>query len=334
MSGRLEKDRLIEEKIKLLVQEQPSVISGYSMSFGRKTSNTKIKYIRHVINFCTYLINEFSIDMNNYQDMQNINYSHITAYMNYISIHSPNGEYVIKESGSCAAVFYAIKHFCKYLKLCRYIQHNPCEDVEVPKDNKQRNIVSLSQDEIQIIKNNINKGVGTSKAKATQVKWKNRDLCLISLGITTGLRVSALSNIDIDDIDFQEKSIKTIEKGNVERTVYLSDKMIELIKIWMKDREVLLKDNDCNALFISAKHQRIGVTTIREMLKKYTYNINKNISPHKLRSTTATNLYDITGDIYLVADVLGHSNIQNTRRYACVSNDRRKLAANTLSKLM
>ena len=110
--------------------------------------------------------------------------------------------------------------------------------------------------------------------------------------------------------------------------------MIEIIKIWLCDREKLLKNDNCEALFISAKQQRIGVNTIRDMLKKYTYNIDKKITPHKLRSTAATNLYDATGDIYLVADVLGHHNIQNTKRYAKVSNSKKEFAADTLSKLI
>jgi integrase/recombinase XerC len=128
----------------------------------------------------------------------------------------------------------------------------------------------------------------------------------------------------------------TIEKGEEERTVFLSDKMMELLKTWLYDREQILRkcNVDCDALFISSEKQRIGITTIRDMLKKYTYNIDKHITPHKLRSTAATNLYEKTGDIYLVADVLGHHNIQNTRRYAKVSNNKRMIAAKELSNLI
>lgn len=334
MSGRLDKDKKIEYKLQNLINEQSLIIKGYSKSFGNKTFATKNVYINHVINFCNHLTINFNIDMNNINDVKNINYSHVASYMDYTKYHKPDGTYIEKEAGSCAAEFYAIKHFCKYLKLCRYIDYNPCDEMEVPKDKKVHDIISLSIDEINLIKNNICKGVGTSRAKAKQAKWKNRDLCIVLLGVTTGLRVSAITNIDIDDINFKDKTIKTIEKGNYERYIFLSDKMIEIIKAWMSDREKLLKNDNCDALFISAKQQRIGVNTIRDMLNKYTYNIDKKITPHKLRSTTATNLYDATGDIYLVADVLGHNNIQNTKRYAKVSNSRKEFAANTLSKLV
>ena len=154
------------------------------------------------------------------------------------------------------------------------------------------------------------------------------------LGITTGLRVSAISNIDIDDIDFKNNVLRTIEKGGYEREIFLSDKLVDIINNWIVDRKKILGKIECNALFISTQKKRIGITTIRSLLTKYTYNISKHITPHKLRSTTAINLYDTTGDIFLVADVLGHHNIENTKRYTKVSNAKRKYAADKLSNLI
>ena len=185
MSGRFDKDKKIEYKLQNLINGQSLVIKGYSKSFGNKTFATKNVYINHVINFCNYLKTNFNIDMNNIDDITNINYSHITAYMDYTKYHTPNGDYIDKEAGACAAEFYAIKHFCKYLKLCRYINYNPCDEIEVPKDKKVHDIISLSKSEINLIKKNISKGVGTSRARAKQEKWKNRDLCIVLLGITT-----------------------------------------------------------------------------------------------------------------------------------------------------
>lgn len=334
MSGRAEKDRRIEEKINLLIQNQPKIIKDYANSFGNKTATTKEVYINQVIHFVNYLQKEYNLDISDLNQIRALNYIHINAYMNYIKTHNTDGTYAVKEAGSCAAVFYAIKHFCKYLLYCRYIDENPCLNVEVPKDRKQHDIVSLTPKEINIVKENIRKGVGSSKAKSCQSLWKGRDNCIIMLAISTGLRVSALANIDIGDINFETKTLKTIEKGNFERTIYLSDKMIDIINIWVRERQVLLNGVKCDALFISNHKKRIGITSIRDLLHKYTYNIPKHITPHKLRSTTATNLYEKTGDIYLVADVLGHHNIQNTRRYAKVSDDKRIHAANELSNLI
>lgn len=334
MSGRIQRDKELEEKINLLVNTQPLIIKEYSKSFGNKTSNTKRAYIKHAISFVNYLKNEYDLDISNTSNIRTLNYSHISSYIDYIKSHTPDGKYINKEAGTCAAEFYAIKHFCKYLFLCRYIDYNPCSDIEVPKDKKQHEIISLTPEEIQIIKDNISKGVGSNRAKAYQNTWKTRDLCIVMLGVSTGLRVSAISNIDLKDINFKEKTLRTIEKGNFERTIYLSEKLIEIINDWLSDRQKILGNLSCDALFISSRKTRIGLTTIRTLLEKYTYNIPKHITPHKLRSTTATNLYDKTGDIYLVADVLGHHNIQNTRRYAKVSNEKRIFAANQLSSLL
>lgn len=334
MSGRLEHDKKIEEKIKLKLIDQPQLIRDYANSFGNKTASTKKIYINYVIDFVEFLKREYDLDITVIKNVKKLNYSHINTYMNYIKNHMPDGTVVEKTAGTCAMEFYSIKHFCKYLYRCRYIRYNPCEDVEVPKDNTLHEIVSLTPEEIQKIKDNIANGVGTSRSQAYMKKWKSRDLCIILLGISTGLRVTAIANVDIKDIDFDEKMLHTIEKGNVERVVCLSDKMIDIIKLWMVDREKILGDTQCDALFISWYRERIGGSTIRDILNRYTYNINKNITPHKLRSTAATNLYEKTGDIYLVADVLGHRNLKNTMRYAKVSNDKRKYAAEKLSDLI
>ena len=334
MSGRLERDKKIEDKISLLIKSQPVTIKEYANSFGNKTSATKKLYISRAISFVNYLNTEYDLDFNDISSLKRLNYSHISSYMNYIKTHTPDGTYIVKEAGSCAAEFYAMKHFCKYLNLCRYIDYNPCDDIEVPKDKKQHEIISLTPEEIDVIKYNICNGVGTDRAKSFQDKWKSRDLCIVMLGIVTGLRISAISNIDVSDIDFENKILRTIEKGNFERTIYLSDKIIEIINDWLKDRDRILNGYNCNALFISNQKKRVSLTTIRTLLKKYTYNIQKHITPHKLRSTAATNLYEKTGDIYLVADVLGHHNIQNTRRYAKVSDCKRKYAAQELSNLI
>lgn len=336
MSGRYEKDLIIEKRIQELIKNKPNIIKGYAQSFGNKTSNTKRVYVSHVINFCDYLKREFNIDMDNINDIKLLNYSHIVSYLNHIKNYSPDGTYIKKEDCSCATEIYAIKYFCKYLKLCKYINYNPCDEIEVPRDKKNREIISLTAEDIQKIKYNIQNGVGSNRAKSTQVKWKNRDLCIILLGITTGLRVSAISNIDINDIDFENQTILTIEKGRDQKYIYLSNKMMEILNDWLIDREIMLNNctTECDALFISSEKRRINVNTIRDIIRKYTYNIDKKITPHKLRSTAATNLYDATGDIYLVADLLGHSNIQNTRRYAKVSNEKRKFAADKLSNLI
>ena len=134
--------------------------------------------------------------------------------------------------------------------------------------------------------------------------------------------------------NLERKTIKIVEKGNKIRTVMFSDGLKEILQDWINDRHQIVGLDKIEALFISNRKQRMSTDCVRQMLKKYTYNIDKHITPHKLRSTCATNVYNATGDIYLTANVLGHSNIANTRRYADISEERKQKAATAMDKIL
>lgn len=178
--------------------------------------------------------------------------------------------------------------------------------------------------------------MGDDLTKQRQEPWKKRDYAIVMLALSLGLRVTSISEINIDDINFETNELKIVEKGNKIRTLMFSDGLAEILLEWVKDREEKLEDmdEDISALFISRQHQRLTAPSIRAMLKKYTYNIDKKITPHKLRSTCATNVYEQTGDIYLTADILGHSNIQNTKRYASISEEKKKKAASAMDNIL
>ena len=165
--------------------------------------------------------------------------------------------------------------------------------------------------------------------KYANAKYANRDLCIITLGCATGLRVSAIRNIDIEDIDFNSKIIHVIEKGNKKRDICIGDNTIRIIKTWMEDRQRIYGNNS-GALFMSQKKNRMAVRTIEEMIHNAAKGIDKHITPHKMRSTCAMRLYEKTGDIYLTAQQLGHENISNTMKYAKATEERRREAAELL----
>ena len=143
-------------------------------------------------------------------------------------------------------------------------------------------------------------------------KKPKRDLCIFMLGCRTGLRQSAITEIDISDIDFEEMKIQVVEKGNVYKDVIIDPDTVRLIRECIEERGEI-SDND--ALFVSTYKNRITKQFMRRFFEKYAIDLNKRITPHKMRATCATNLYLQTGDIYIVADRLGHSNIENTKRY-------------------
>ena len=343
MNGRLEEELKVEYKITEILTGEPQIIRDYYHSFLKETYNTKLNYVKNAIAFANFMNKNYKIDFNNIDKLKNIRPLHINNYIRSYEfknikrydLREYSDKTDIRNSNSYKANKLAgLKNFFEFLFDNEIIETNPCAKIKNIKDNKIHEIVSLTPDEIKTIKINIINGVGSKKAIGYQRKWINRDMSIILLGISTGLRVSAICNINVQDIVFQDNTIKVIEKGGVERKVYLPDNAVFYIKEWLKDRDKLLNGQNLDALFISRKMQRIATGTIRDMLKKYTYNIDKNITPHKLRSTTATNLLEKTGDIYLVAEILGHKNIQNTKRYARVSVQNKKNAANILGNII
>ena len=153
----------------------------------------------------------------------------------------------------------------------------------------------------------------------------------MTLLLGTGMRVSECVGINIKDLDFQNNAVKVTRKGGNEVFLYFGEEVRETLADYLEERQnAPTKDENEDALFLSSQGKRIGVRTVQNMVKKNTHRAlqSKKITPHKLRSTFGTNLYQETGDIYLVADVLGHADVNTTRKhYADIEDSRRRMAA-------
>ena len=153
---------------------------------------------------------------------------------------------------------------------------------------------------------------------------------MMTLLLGTGMRVSECVGINIKDLDFKNNAVKVTRKGGNEVFLYYGDEVLEALTDYLEERlYTVTKDENEPALFLSGQGKRIGVRTVQNMVKKYANGVTlKKITPHKLRSTFGTNLYQETGDIYLVADVLGHADVNTTRKhYADIEDGRRRMAA-------
>lgn len=332
MNGREEAELKWEKKIQVMLMGKFPIFKDYYNSFGDETGSTKYTYIYNIIHFSDFMSKEFGLHFSRVDHLNMIKPHHINSYLNSFTYNKKTGE---KTSNSFKSVKYSvIKHFFGFLLDNDIIKVNPVNKIKKPKDKGQHDIVSLTPEEIRIIKNNILNGVGTSKAIKFQSHMIYRDLSIVMLGITTGLRVSAIISINIEDVNFDNNTIIVVEKGDVKRKIYVPESVMEYIKQWVASRNKIISGSETNALFVTFQKKRISRTTVNDMLKRYTYNINKKITPHKLRSTAATNLLDKTDDIYLVAEVLGHKNLQNTRRYAKMSEEKKKKAADILGELV
>lgn len=328
MNGRKEKEMILENKINKMLNDKPNILQAYSYSFISKEITTKKAYIGYIISFLDFLKDEIKLNIDDADIYNTILPSHINRYMEYIKY--TNG----KENGVSirATKLYAISNFFEFLVDEGYIEYNPCQKIKPPKDNIEKDIVVMNADEIKVIEDNIKNGVGTHRSIERNKKWINRDLAIIMLGCSTGLRVSAITQINIEDIDFIKHRIRVIEKGGIGKFVYIGTKMENQLLSWIEDRNKII-NNNCSALFISNQQKRMTTECVRQLIKRNTYNIDKKITPHKMRSTCATRLYEQTGDIYLVQQQLGHKSIKNTERYARVSDQRKREAAEILDSL-
>lgn len=324
MTGRQETNRKIEAKTLSYIEGKP-ILADYYYSLESKTARSREAYVRYVKNYFDYLENQ-GTEINAYDSFAAINVTDVNRYLAttkyYIDNHGNE-----QESGESIrnARLYAIKSFFRFLVVTRKISSSPAENAKVPADNKERKVVYLSDDETEIVQD----AIKARDTKNYDDELRARDRAIFTLGIKTGLRESAIVEINLEDIDWDENKITVVEKGNVTRDVYFGTETRKALGEWIVVRKKYAPD-DCDALFVSRRHRRISTDAVRALIKEAAKGTGKHITPHKMRSTTAVNLYEKTGDIYLVADTLGQKNIQNTRRYAMNTEKRRRHAASIL----
>lgn len=226
----------------------------------------------------------------------------------------------------------ALRSFYAYYFKRQMIRTNPTLLVDMPK-LREKAIVRLDEGETAALLDYIEHGGEnlTGQAKLYYEKNKNRDLAIVTLLLGTGIRVSECVGLDLSDVDFRNDAIRIIRKGGAEAFVYFGDEVEKALRSWISERGTItpLPGHE-RALFFSAQKRRMGVQAVENMVKKYAREVttSKKITPHKLRSTYGTALYRETGDIYLVADVLGHKDVNTTRKhYAAMDDTRRRQAA-------
>ncbi|MDE7332148.1 MAG: tyrosine-type recombinase/integrase [Lachnospiraceae bacterium] len=255
----------------------------------------------------------------------------IEEYMDYITYYIKDGrEYANNERGKKRKLS-ALKSFYNYYFCAELIKTNPAALVPLPKQH-EKEIIRLDADEVAILLDQVEEGEKLTKCQLKyHSKTKIRDIALLTLLLGTGIRVSECVGLDISDVDFKNNGIKIRRKGGYETVVYFGEEVSDALHDYLEKRHHIIPlEGHENALFLSIQNRRITVRAVENLVKKYTANVTglKKITPHKLRSTYGTTLYQETGDIYLVADVLGHKDVNTTRKhYAAIEDNRRRKAA-------
>ena len=257
----------------------------------------------------------------------------LEEYMEYLKCYSTEKreDLMNTERGIMRKVS-TVKSFYNYFYRTERIQNNPASLLQLPKIH-EKEIIRLDVDEVARFLDEVEDGEClTEKQKAYHAKTKLRDLAMMTLLLGTGLRVSECVGLNINDVDFRNGGLRIHRKGGKEVIVYFGAEVEYALQDYLSEREhIVPEEGSEEPLFLSMQRKRINVRSVEKMVKKYAQLVTplKKITPHKLRSTYGTNLYRETGDIYLVADVLGHSDVNTTKKhYAALEDERRRSARN------
>ena len=275
----------------------------------------------------------------NNDDLALVSQSDLTAYVEYLTFYyksEPDGDVPVKalvnHDLSIKRKLCSIRSFYDYLFKNNRIPANVTTLVPLPKIH-EKPILRLSMEEMHRMLEQAATGDGlTARQKAWHKLTVKRDYALLSLFLGTGVRVSECVGMDIGDVDLENNAFLITRKGGNQVVLYFPPEVAEALGEYMAEREnVEALPGHEDALFLSMQKRRITQRAVQNLVKKYAAvaaPLKPRISPHKLRSTFATNLYNKTGDIYLVADVLGHSSVDTTRKhYADMTDARRRMAA-------
>lgn len=302
------------------------------------TAKTRISYAYDIRIFFQFLLDEnpafkdhamtdFTVDV-----LDQIKAVDLEEYQEYLKLYQSgdktetNGERGLKRKISVLRSFYA------YYYKREMIHTNPTVLIDVPKIH-EKSIIRLDTDEVAMLLDYIEHcgDTLTGQKRVFYEKTKERDLAIVTLLLGTGIRVSECVGLDIEDVDFKNNGIKVTRKGGNEMVVYFGHEVEKALKKYLEVRKNIVPvAGHEHALFYSTQRKRIGIQAVENLVKKYAGAITttKKITPHKLRSTYGTTLYQETGDIYLVADVLGHRDVNTTKKhYAAMDDARRRKAA-------
>ena len=311
------------------------------------TSLTRLNYAYDLRIFFDYLIKrvrafrEKEVEDIKLADLEKITTTNLENFLEYLTLYEFEGkEYTNGERGKARKIS-TVRSFFKYFFNKDKLSANVAAKISLPKQH-EKEIIRLEHNEIEKILNAAEDGEGMSAhQRKILLNTRARDVAILSLLLGTGIRVSECVGLNLNDIDFSSNAFTVTRKGGNRAILYFNDDVKEALEYYVEgERKALLARtekltvSDPDALFLSLQVKRICVRAVENLVKKYAAVASplKNISPHKLRSTYGTNLYRATGDIYMVADVLGHRDVNTTKKhYAAIEQDHRRAAAKAIT---
>ncbi len=327
MPARLENEFKINQNTELLLKGLPKYVNEWhnNLYAAKKTASTRRDFVRKIKKFLTYINKDPKKVL-----IDEINEDAVTNYYISIGTKTDSNGNMKETSGSYQQnVYSALNSFLGFLAKRKYIERNYIQDIERPKNN---DLDRINRDRIRLTKRDF-KLVLHKISMQSDAAFRYRDLALFQVLMTTGMRETALRIINISDIDFENHTLVTMDKGKGSgkfQLYNLNGQTMEAIQKWLEYRQYFVS-HPTDALFLSYKGDRISVKGIAKLVDKHFYSaIGKHISPHKIRGGVVSILYDETKDIEFVRRAIGHSNVETTQRYIRTENNEREQAAKIL----
>lgn len=344
-----EQEKKIILELRSFKKDMPAFLEDFFVFLNNNVAaRTRLGYARDIKIFFNYLaaeegdyptdITKFTLD-----DLRRVNSVVLNRYVEYLSYYLRSID-TKKDKNTTIETFNhdrgisrklsAIRKLFKYYYQQEELPANPTELINNPKIH-EKSIIRLEPDEVARLLDAVESGEGLTERQAKYHEFtKLRDTAIITTLLGTGMRVSECVGLDMQHIDFENNAFIIIRKGGKEQIIYFGDEVYEALCNYLDVREEteVLPGSE-NALFLSIQKKRISVRAVEKLVKKYSALVTsiKKITPHKLRSTYGTALYRETADIYLVADVLGHTDVNTTKKhYADMADANRRKAASAV----
>lgn len=343
-----ERERDVNMRLREIRDTLPEFCDEFFVGVEPQTTVlTRLGYAYDLRIFFDYLVKRvrafkgMNADEITLSDLEKVTVTHLENYMEYLSLYEFDGKEFTNGDRGKARKISTVRSFFKYFFNKDKLSSNVAAKISLPKQ-REKEIVRLERHEIEKILNAAEEGEGMSAhQRKILLNTRARDVAILSLLLGTGIRVSECVGLNVKDIDFESNAFTVTRKGGSRAILYFNDDVKEALQYYVEgERKALLSRTeklvigDEDALFLSLQVKRICVRAVEKLVKKYAEVAAplKRISPHKLRSTYGTELYRATGDIYMVADVLGHRDVNTTKKhYAAIEQDHRRIAAKAVT---
>lgn len=342
MKGRLEIDIKKEESTQKVLDKLPEFVSEWQMNLkaSGKTASTRYDYAYKIKNFIGFINSKAPKEVT----LEDITFNVVQKFIISIQTKKDKDGNLVETSDSYRCTYWAmLRNFFDYLLGRKLISEDPMGTIKCPKNrdldriNKHRSL--LTSDDFKDILNAVDKDTDNIFHSMYESKYnfelRERNKFLLMLLMTTGMRETALTEINVEDVDVHAAKIIIVDKGQKEHIYDLSEEVNSQLGMWLVCRQEILDGikKESDALFISIYGERIGVNTVKRVVTKYSEaGLGYKISPHKLRSGYASILYSKSHDIEYVRKAIGHSDVATTQRYIVTEGNEKKTAADMITK--